>query len=93
MRTQLTRERNVADALSVGRPLKDHEADEGLKWETRRRLRSLIYGVNLTLIRLFDTKWTFFACRFGFPNTDHVTVPRRVFSFKVGHLRARTQSF
>ena len=33
-----------------------------------------------------------FACRFCFPNTDHVTIPRRVFSFKVGQFHVRTQS-
>ena len=28
-----------------------------------------------------------------FPNTDHVTTPRRESSFKVGHFHARTHSF
>ena len=36
---------------------------------------------------------TFFFCRFCFPNTDHVTIPRRVFSFKVGHFHSRTWYF
>ena len=36
---------------------------------------------------------TLFACRFCFPNTDHVTIPRRVFSFKVKHFHACMQSF
>ena len=38
------------------------------------------------------TQYTFFACRFCFPNTDHVTILRRVFSFKVGQFHVRTQS-
>ena len=38
------------------------------------------------------TQYTFFACRFCFPNTDHVKIPRRVLSFKVGQFHVRTQS-
>ena len=40
-----------------------------------------------------STQKTFFACLFCFPNIDHVTIPRRVFSFKVGHFHACTRSF
>ena len=35
-------------------------------------------------------QYTFFAVNFVFTNTDHVTIPRRVFSFKVGHFHAHT---
>ena len=37
--------------------------------------------------------YTFFACRFCSLNTDHVTIPKRVFSCKAGHFPARTRSF
>ena len=30
---------------------------------------------------------------FVFSNTDHVTIPRRIFTFKVGHFNARMQPF
>lgn len=35
-------------------------------------------------------QYTFFTVDFVFPNTHHATIPRRVFSFKVGHFHVRT---
>ena len=41
----------------------------------------------------FWTQLTFFAFLLGIPNTDHVTIPSRVFSLKVWHFHAHAQSF
>ena len=43
-------------------------------------------------LKTSTTRQTFFACRFYFPNTDNVMMPRRVSSFKVRHFHACTQS-
>lgn len=43
-------------------------------------------------LKISNTKQTFCACRFYFPNTDNVTMPRRVSSFKVRHFHACTLS-
>ena len=49
--------------------------------------------INDEVLTCIEILLTFIPCRFCFPKTDHVTIRRRVFSFKVGHFHACMQSF
>ena len=50
------------------------------------------YMKHKVLLNALGLNRQFFACHF-FPYTDHVTIPIRVFSFKVGHFHAHMQLY
>lgn len=56
-------------------------------------LTGLSHQLSLECSQSDASNQTFFDCGFCFLNTDHVTTPRGIFSFKVGHFHAPTQSF
>ena len=53
-------------------------------------MRLIVHSGKISIMFLFNRP---FSLADFFPNTDHVTIHRGVFSFKVAHLHTPTQSF